>query len=273
MLGAMSSSPASPPGIVRLGPEDAPAVVFLHGFLGQAMDWLPVMSAMADQYACIALDLPGHGASVGLAPSGYTGDGATRRILRTLDTLGIHRPALVGYSMGGRLALSLALQAPDRWRVLVLESASAGVEDTAARAARRVWEEAWAERLIAEPLPQVLRDWYAQPLFASLQRTPARLDALMAARAASSPSELARALRGLGVGTQPAMRHALPGLALPLLLLAGAEDARYLVITMEMRDLCPRAQRVIVPGAGHNVHLEQPAAFVETLQTYLGAHP
>ncbi len=196
----------------------------------------------------------------------YTFDGAVDRITATLDAMRITLAALIGYSMGGRLALALALAHPARWRALVLESSSPGIADPQERAVRCREDERWAARLKTEPIEAVVRAWYTQPLFASLARDAPLLARVVAARATNDPREMARALRGLGPGRQPSLWERLPDLRVPTLLLAGAEDTRYQEITARMRDMCPSARRMIVPGAGHNIHLEHPDAFLEALQ-------
>ena len=123
---------------------------------------------MEDRTYCIAVDLPGHGASLGLPPDTYTIEGATRAVIRTLDDIQVSRPVVAGYSMGGRLALYLALRFPERCAGLILESASPGLESASERAARRAADESKAERLQSGDFEAFLRDWYAQPLFASL---------------------------------------------------------------------------------------------------------
>ena len=95
------------------GDPHRPAVLFLHGFMGSGADWTDAISALDKRFCCVTPDLPGHGGSVGLRPEDYTIEGATRTLLDLLDELEIERPALVGYSMGGRLALYLALRHPE----------------------------------------------------------------------------------------------------------------------------------------------------------------
>ena len=245
-------------------------VVLLHGFLGDARDWDEAVSAWAADDRVVAVDLPGHGGSNGLPPGAYTLDGAADAVLAALDAQGIRDAALVGYSMGGRLALHVALREPKRWRALILESASPGIEDAAERGARRVVDEAWAGKLEAMPLRAFLDEWYGQPLFESLQADPARLRAVIERRAGGDPRELARALRGMSVGRQEPLWERLGALACPVLFVAGAEDARYAALTERMQRLCKGSRRVIVPNAGHNVHAEQPAAFAAAVSGYLG---
>ena len=112
-----------------VGSPDHPAVLFLHGFMGSSADWKDVVAATMDLAFCITPDLPGHGASLGLTPEAYTMEGTTRAVVQTLDELEVERPAIVGYSMGGRLALYLALRYPERCAGLFLESASPGLEE------------------------------------------------------------------------------------------------------------------------------------------------
>src|SRR5918994_5654049 len=112
-----------------LGSPGNPDVLCLHGFMDSAADWQDVATAIGDQASCIALDLPGHGSSLDLAPEAYTMEGTARSVIRTLDELEVRRPVIVGYSMGGRLALYLALHYPERCVGLILESASPGLED------------------------------------------------------------------------------------------------------------------------------------------------
>ncbi len=175
------------------GDGGARAVLFLHGFMGSAEDWRGVTAALDDRFRCLAVDLPGHGASLGLPPEDYTIEGTTRALIRLLDLLGIERPAVVGYSMGGRLALYLALHHPERCAGLFLESASPGIEDAAERRARREADEEWARRL-QEDFGTFLADWYRQPPFASLARHEGLVEAMIEARARNDPGEPAPAL-------------------------------------------------------------------------------
>src|SRR4051812_3449094 len=123
------------------GSPEPPDVLCLHGFMGSAADWRDVATAIGDRAFCIAPDLPGHGGSLHLTPEAYTMEGTARAVICTLDELEARRPVIVGYSMGGRLALYLALRYPERCAGLFLESASPGLESAGERAARRVADE------------------------------------------------------------------------------------------------------------------------------------
>jgi 2-succinyl-6-hydroxy-2,4-cyclohexadiene-1-carboxylate synthase len=246
------------------GDRRSPAVLFLHGFMGSSADWREVVSEIGERTFCIAVDLPGHGASLGLPSDSYTIEGATRAVIRTLEGLEVTRPVVAGYSMGGRLALYLALRYPERSAGLFLESASPGLHRSSERAARRAADESKAERLESGDFEAFLRDWYAQPLFAPLAQDEDLLSRTIEVRRRNDPGELARSLRGMGTGSQPSLWGELTGLSVPALALAGELDGRYAGISSRMAGISPRLQSAVVSGAGHTVHAETPAAY-ETL--------
>jgi 2-succinyl-6-hydroxy-2,4-cyclohexadiene-1-carboxylate synthase len=152
------------------GDRRSPTILFLHGFMGSSADWRGPIAALGYRYFCIAVDLPGHGASLGMPPDKYTIEGATRTVIGILDELERVRTIIAGYSMGGRLALYLALRYPERCAGLFLESASPGLENAGERAARRAADESKAGRLESGDFEAFLQDWYRQPLFAYLTR-------------------------------------------------------------------------------------------------------
>lgn len=256
------------------GAAEQPAVLFLHGFMGSGADWSGVVEALRRQYRCVCVDLPGHGASRGLPAAAYTVDGVTEALAGVLDALGLAQAAVVGYSMGGRMALAFAVRYPARCRRLVVESASPGLRTDAERAARRAADEARAARLEAEGLAAFVADWYRQPLFESLYARPDLRDAMQASRLRNDPHELARALRGLGPAEQPSYWEALCTrlleMEVPILAVAGARDGTYAEVVERMGVLNPWVRTAIVPNAGHNVHAEYPSAFVDLLADFLG---
>ncbi len=251
------------------GDPRSPAIVFLHGFMGSSEDWRALTEALDDRFRCLAVDLPGHGVSVGLPPETYTIEGVTRALLGLFDELGIERPVLAGYSMGGRLALYLALRHPQRCAGLFLESASPGIEDAAERAARRSSDEKMAERLESGDFEAFVRDWYGQPLFASLARNEDLLQKIVEARLRNDPQELARSLRGLGTGCQPSLWEELPGLRGPALVSAGELDAKYVGVARRMAEASSRIRAVVFQGVGHNIHAEARDAYLELLLSCL----
>ena len=252
------------------GPVDAPRIVLLHGFLGDGTDWLPLVERLATRFRVECVDLPGHGQSLGLAADVYTWVGA----LNELAALTHSARGLVGYSMGGRLALTLAMTAGGpSLQALIVISAAPGLEEAAARDQRRREDEARAVALERDGLPAFVESWYRQPLFSSLHRQPELLQRLRAKRQRGSALELAKALRGLSVSQQRPLWNELPGLAVPALFVAGEDDPVYVVHARRAADLSPLGRSLMVPHSGHLPHLERPevcgAAIAEFLEQYL----
>ena len=260
---------APTPGFTVTGRPPGPTILFLHGFMGSLADWREATAALEGYYRCIAVDLPGHGASTGLSPESYAIEGATRALLDLLDGLGVERPVIAGYSMGGRLALYLALRHPDRLSGLFLESASPGLDDAGERAARRAADEQKAARLENGDFKEFLRDWYRQPLFAPLARDGGRLRPTIESRLRNDPNELAKSLRGIGTGSQPSLWEELSDLQTPTLAVSGGLDEKFVGILRGMERTSPRIRTVIVPNVGHDIHTEASAEYVALLRSFL----
>ena len=251
------------------GDPNRSAILFLHGFMGSGADWAEAISALDERSYCVAPDLPGHGASIGLPPWCYTIEGTTHALLYLLDDLAIERATLAGYSMGGRLALYLALRHPEHCSRLFLESASPGIEDAAQREARRRSDEEKAERLGSGDLASFLDAWYRQPPFSSLARREGLLQETIEARLRNDPAELARSLRGMGTGCQCPLWGELGSLRAPALAVAGEFDERYVGVARRMASLSPLVRAAVVPWAGHTVRLEAPGAYLALLKRSL----
>lgn len=271
--------------VLAAGEPGRTALVLLHGFSGDGRSWSglvrtwrelahPPESKREGQRrgpALIALDLPGHGRSP-QPPRQEDREmaGVVGAVEATLDGLGLARVHLLGYSMGGRVALSLALRAPQRLRSLTLIGASPGIADAAERAARAEADAAWAARLLAEGLPAFVDAWLAQPLFDSQARLPAALRrAERVRRLAQSPTGLAESLLCLGTGRMPPLWDDLPRLAIPCLALAGCLDTKFLGLGRRMAQLTPRLSVQAVADAGHAAHLEAPDLVAEAVWRFL----
>jgi 2-succinyl-6-hydroxy-2,4-cyclohexadiene-1-carboxylate synthase len=241
-----------------------PALVLLHGFIGSAAGWGSHLDTFAvGGFRVIALDLLGHGQSEAPRdPDRYRIEHCCRDILEVLSQLGVHggEATLLGYSMGGRMALYAAFSG--YFRALILESASPGVAGSRERRERRAADETLAQRIERDGLPAFVSYWESQPLFASQNAlSPVRRALVHEQRLRNRPDGLANSLRGAGAGTQPALYGKLPSLHLPVLLVAGALDSKYSHIAQDMASCLPDAKVEIVDHAGHTVHLEQPEVF------------
>jgi len=209
-------------------------------------------------------------------PEGYTMDKVANALLAHLDVCGMETCALVGYSMGGRLALRLALECPDRFPVAVIESAAPGLRTEAEQDARREHDYALAKRLETmgndgADFRQFLEDWYRQPIFASLEDQPETVEKLIADRLRfNNPIELAAALRGMSVGTQESLWDQLPACKTPTLLIVGEKDRKYRMLAEEMAALAPTMAVEVMADCGHNVHVENPEGYTALLKHFLG---
>ena len=249
------------------GDASKPAVVMLHGFLGRADDWEALAQSLSRDFFCIAIDLPGHGnASIADDESFAT---AAADIVEVIDDCGADTFSLVGYSMGGRLALYMSLQYAMRVDALVLESASPGLESGEAREKRRTWDDAKAKAILAMPLEFFVREWYSQPLFASLAHHPELLASLIESRCENDPALVAKAMRLLGTGRQESLWDELPEHRVRTLCVAGSLDEKYTGIAHRMAGAAVDTTALIVDAAGHNVHAEQPEAFTEAVSAFL----
>ncbi len=246
-------------------------LVMLHGFTGSGTNWRTLADRLSPTVPTITIDLLGHGQTDAPAdPARYRMGAAAQDLV---DLLAIVSPGpvnLLGYSMGGRLALYLAVTYPQLVNRLILESASPGLADAAERAARVHSDEALADRIEREGIAAFVAHWERIPLFASQHNLPAATrQQLREQRLRNRPQGLANSLRGMGSGVQPDLWPHLPALTLPLLLLTGTYDEKFCVIAEEMAQKLPNARHQTIAEAGHTIHLEQPAAYTAAVTEFL----
>jgi 2-succinyl-6-hydroxy-2,4-cyclohexadiene-1-carboxylate synthase len=241
-----------------LGNSAHPPLLMLHGFLGCVQDFRAI--APTTNHYCLLPDLPGHGGN--LAMGDWAMGAAAAAVVNLLDGLAIDQTSLYGYSMGGRLALYLAVHWPDRFPKVILESASPGLETNVDRQARIERDRQWID-LIEQDFPTFLAQWYAQPLFANLVKQPGWREAYQR-RLGNEPGGLARSLSSMGLGQQPSLWEALPGLRSRVTLLVGAQDEKFVAINRRMAGLIPGARLTIAP-TGHTVHMENPGVTIAAI--------
>jgi 2-succinyl-6-hydroxy-2,4-cyclohexadiene-1-carboxylate synthase len=244
-----------------------PAVTFLHGFTQRGASWEELWSLLPGGRRLVGVDLPGHGDS---PDGGATLPDATAALARTWDALGIECSALVGYSLGGRLALFAATELPDRVTHLITIGAHAGFEGETRRR-RLESDEALAQRIEADGVGWFASYWAGLPMFAGLHaRGPERVAAYDRARRANRVSGLTASLRGMGGAAEPPFWDRVPRITAPALLLAGERDEAYIEHATRLRSVLPGSRLGIVPGAGHSAHLEQPARVAALVSRELG---
>lgn len=248
-----------------------PAVLLLHGFTGSARSWDPLRADLKTRFTVVAVDLPGHGRSA--PPAGPFGVGdVARELAGVLASTGSAPAAVVGYSMGGRVALRLALDHPSVVDSLILESTSPGIGDPAEREARRQSDAALADRMVRDGLAAFVDQWEQLSLWASHSSMPAEdRERLREIRLSHDPGLLSVTLRSTGAGEEPPVLDRLADIRVPTLLIAGALDAPYVAHARAMAARMPDARVEIVPNAGHMVHFETPAPFHAAVKTFLEA--
>lgn len=248
-----------------------PALMLLHGYTGTGRSMAGLARALQHDFDTIAPDLPGHGRSAErTAGQAYDFDACVDDLVATLAATGHDSAHWLGYSMGARLALACAARHPSRVTSLVLLAGRAGIADPGERADRRRADEALAVRIEERGVEAFVEEWLAQPLFATLQRLgPEFMARERAARLANDARGLASSLRALGPAAQPLLFDALPRVNVPVLLVAGALDERFVAAAHELARSLPRAEVCVIPDAGHAAHLEQPEAFQRVVREFL----
>jgi 2-succinyl-6-hydroxy-2,4-cyclohexadiene-1-carboxylate synthase len=235
------------------------SVVLLHGFSGTSRAWDGVVERLdRERYLPLAVDLPGHGAAAD-APQPITFAGCVATVLERAPA----RFALCGYSLGGRIALHVALAAPERVSRLVLVSTSAGIEDAGERAQRRAADRCLADELEQIPFEDFIRRWRTQPLFAAEPPEVRRLASEDQRR--NRPEALAAALRGIGTGEMEPLWDRLHELSMPVTVLAGEADRKFVAIARRLAAGPPAGALVVLAG-GHGLLLENPVAVARALE-------
>jgi 2-succinyl-6-hydroxy-2,4-cyclohexadiene-1-carboxylate synthase len=234
-----------------------PSVVLLHGFTNTSRSWDGVIAALPDPSDTLAPDIRGHGQASAQRPV------TLEAVIDDIDRAAPDPCTLVGYSMGGRIALHVAFGLPGRVRRLVLIGASPGLKTATARAERRASDAKLADRAERETIEVFAERWASTPVLAD---QPAAVRAAADAdRRRNDPAGLAAALRGLGTGTLPSLWSRLGSLEMPVELVVGERDTKFREIAKQMAGEIHGARVVIVPGAGHAVHAEAPAAVADVI--------
>ncbi|MEI6414440.1 MAG: alpha/beta fold hydrolase [Pseudomonadota bacterium] len=246
----------------RVNPFPLADLWCLHGFLGLPEDWRGVFPLgfrfHAPAWLPLLTGLPGEGPVLDVLA-----DCLNQLAADTRTTPG--RRALLGYSMGGRIALRMLLQAPKAWDCAILVSTHPGLGDAREREPRLKNDREWARRFRHDPWATLIRDWNAQPVFSKDQ------DTLGVSRAESAflRSELALALERGSLAFDEDCRPGLCGLDRPILWVAGANDVRYQALAVECLALNSHFELAILPDAGHRVPWTPKVPFTETVMRFL----
>jgi 2-succinyl-6-hydroxy-2,4-cyclohexadiene-1-carboxylate synthase len=255
---------------VEIVGEGAP-LVLLHGFTGSSQNWRPHIPEFSKYYQTISIDLLGHGLTESPLPAErYRMDCAAKDLVEIIQRVTSDPVNLLGYSMGGRLALYTALQYPDSIQRLILESASPGLETSDERQTRIESDHQLVQRIQSEGIEGFVEYWESIPLFESQrQLSAATLTAIRAQRLKNNQTGLVNSLIGMGTGAQPSLWNQLQLLKKPVLLITGEMDKKFVAIAERMHYASPIISHVVVPAAGHTVHLEQSEKFQQVVLNFL----
>lgn len=245
-------------------------LLLLHGFTGSHETWRHVVPHLSTNHVVLTLDLPGHGRSELPMSRPWNFASILGDLAWLIASLPDGAADVLGYSMGGRLALALAATHPERVRKLVLESASPGIANEQERQERQQSDERLADRLLEHGLAAFVAEWEHLPMWQS-QATLDEADRVRQRqiRLGHTASGLAASLRATGTGAQPSYWEHLATLRPPTLLIAGARDDKFARIAAAMHEVIPDSRLETVPDAGHAVHLEQTDRYVHHLSTFL----
>ena len=243
-------------------------VLLLHGFTGSIANWQYIIPVFANNYRVVAVDLPGHGKTVVPVDNidYFSMAHTAKAIVSLLEELRLQSVRLLGYSMGGRLALYMATHFPEHIHSLVLESASPGLKAESERTARRQRDNELANKIETNGIGWFVDYWENLSLWDS--QTSEQKTRLREQRLKNDTIGLANSLRGMGTGVMPSLWSKLSMLSMPVKLIVGESDTKFVNINQEMAGLIPNAHLSIVPGASHTVHLEAPDEFTQIVLVF-----
>lgn len=254
--------------------EQVETVVMLHGFTGSTKTWEHVAS-MLPQYRMIAIDCIGHGQTE--SPKDYTLYEMEYQLAvleEVFEALQLTSFTLIGYSMGGRIALSYAIKYPGRVQALILESASPGLRTEQERNARKESDDALANKIQLHGVASFVDAWENIPLFASQKRLPQHVQqAIREERLQQNEQGLANSLRGIGTGMMLPMWDELHTLSIPVTLITGALDTKFVDIAQEMTTFIQKVRHLIVNDVGHTIHVENPEEFATIVKETISLNP
>lgn len=251
------------------GDKSLPTLVLLHGFLGNKDDWQILTVLLQSQFHCLCIDLPGHGdsADIGLPIPGF--ESCAKHILRYLAHHSIQQFHLIGYSLGGRVALHIAQQAPQKLLSLQLESCHPGLLFAADVKMRLSNDRLWAEKLASLPIKTFLELWYQQGVFQDL--TNKQRIKLIQQRSNNNSQALTNCYQATSLALQDnlwAIPHLLHQYQVHCQFYVGVNDKKFTELANKWQKTSGISV-IVIADAGHNVHLANPKALADNLMQSL----
>ncbi|MGX9463290.1 2-succinyl-6-hydroxy-2,4-cyclohexadiene-1-carboxylate synthase [Shewanella sp. A14] len=261
--------------IRRFGQPHLPPLLMLHGFLGSKDDWSVLMPRLSQHFHCICIDLPGHGNNLATLDSPGLHQ-AAKLIVNKVHDMGYQLFHLLGYSLGGRIALHIADNFADSLLSLTLESAHPGLQDSQQQTARAKSDNLWANKLQNLPITDFLGLWYQQAVFNDLDENEKQQ--LIAIRRINSPQRLANCYQATSLSMQQDCRNVLTRLGCPCHFIYGVNDKKFAQLAIDWQATLADSDSVNLQlhplqAAGHNIHSLHPQLFTDTLLTLLCLDP
>ncbi|MBY0122862.1 2-succinyl-6-hydroxy-2,4-cyclohexadiene-1-carboxylate synthase [Bacillus sp. S/N-304-OC-R1] len=252
------------------GNSEGEPLLLLHGFTGNSTSWRKFESYWQD-FNVIAVDIIGHGKTDSPDDlSKYHIEAVAGDLNNILDTLEITQASILGYSMGGRLALTFAIKYPEKVKKLVLESSSPGLKTESEREARRIQDEQLACRIKDNGIEKFIDYWENIPLFQSQKRLPEPIrQQIRTERLDNLSVGLINSLKGMGTGAQPSWWDKLYEISAPTLLITGSIDEKFCLIAKNMIKKLKNSKWITIEDCGHAIHVENPKIFGTIVNEFL----
>ncbi|HCI71093.1 MAG TPA: 2-succinyl-6-hydroxy-2,4-cyclohexadiene-1-carboxylate synthase [Balneola sp.] len=249
--------------------KDLPYLVLLHGFMGSSQSFKELIPSLSTFCNPITIDLLGHGETDGSEMHyRFASREQTADIIKLISEQFQYPLFLYGYSMGGRLALQIALQRPDLIQGLILESTTFGIENEQERQARQVLDAQRADS-ISGNFDQFLKEWELLPIFESNSLHKEAKILIKEIQKNQTPLWISNSLLGFGTGNMPCVKNELDKLAMPVQLFAGENDQKFTNVMATMQNRISNATLKIFENANHRVHIEQIEEFVKSLKKFI----
>ncbi len=249
--------------------DELPNLVLLHGFLGSGesfQELIPNLKAFCNP---ITIDLLGHGETEGAEMHYRFSTKEQVADVNKLISEQLPTPLfLLGYSMGGRLALQLAIQRPDLYKGLILESTTFGIESKQERQARQELDATRADSIMGN-FEQFLESWKTMPMFNASPQNTEKEAQHFKIQQAQNPLWMNNSLLGFGTGSMPCVKDKLTNIPTQVQLLAGAKDFKFVGIMNAMLKDLNDGQLDVIKDSGHRVHLDQPEAYISVIRDFI----
>lgn len=258
---------------LRRDTSNLPYIILLHGFTGSLEDWHQFENYFSKDYNLVGIDMIGHGKSD--APSDlsyYSTDSIIRQIKKVKEAVTGKKIFLLGYSMGGRAALNYSLSFPYDLEGLILESATSGITNSTLKFERERTDRNLAEFILSNPVEKFVDDWINREIFQTQKNlSEGVLNEIRNRKLKCNKTGIANSLLGFGAGVMEPVFDKLTNIRIPVQLICGELDNKFVDINHHIHKLIPNTKLSIIKNAGHNVHLEETKQYADVVYSFVGS--